>query len=63
EVKQHDALDAVSANLAIMAAGHYETEQPGVVALAERLREALPTVTFDVFEPSVGTHGRAFHVG
>ncbi|MDX2064772.1 MAG: Nif3-like dinuclear metal center hexameric protein, partial [Fimbriimonadaceae bacterium] len=43
EVKQHDALDAVSANLAIMAAGHYETEQPGVVALAERLREALPT--------------------
>jgi hypothetical protein len=62
EVKQHHALESTESGLAIMAAGHYETEQPGVETLAAQLRLALPNLTVDVFAPSPGEHGRAFHL-
>jgi dinuclear metal center YbgI/SA1388 family protein len=58
EVKQHVALEAVESGLAMIAAGHYATEQPGVVALAEAMREHLPQIRWDVFEPRPGDGGR-----
>jgi len=58
EVKQHKALEAVEAGVAMIAAGHYATEQPGVEALAFELGKLLPEVGFEVFEPEPGTAGR-----
>ncbi|MCC7230611.1 MAG: Nif3-like dinuclear metal center hexameric protein [Fimbriimonadaceae bacterium] len=58
EVKQHIALEAASENFALIAAGHYATEQPGCVALAERMGKALGGIQWLVYEPDPGTHGR-----
>lgn len=58
EVKQHVALEAVESGLAMIAAGHYATEQPGVVALAEAMRDQLPEISWNVFEPAPGEGGR-----
>lgn len=58
EVKQHVALEAVESGMAMIAAGHYATEQPGVVALAEAMHERLPGVAWEVFEPEAGEAGR-----
>jgi len=33
----HDMLDADALGLAVLAAGHYETEKPGMQTLADRL--------------------------
>lgn len=50
DVGHHDFLDADMLGLAVIDAGHYETERPGMVALAERLgrmyREESLTVEF-----------------
>lgn len=59
EVKHHHAVEASEAGFALVQAGHYETEQPGMVALAERLAGLLPEVAWLVHEPMKGFGGRA----
>jgi len=39
--KHHDVLNAVDLGLAVIDAGHFETEKPGMVALAEKLAADL----------------------
>ena len=58
EVKQHVALEAVESGSAIIAAGHYATEQPGCVALRDRMAQAMPEVDWLLFEPQPGEAGR-----
>lgn len=41
--------DALSLPMALVAAGHYETEQPICDFLAKRLQSQFPDVTFEVF--------------
>ena len=60
EVKQHVALEASESGLCVVSAGHYATEQPGVVALAERIKSHVLDVDWHVFEPNPGMHGRPF---
>ena len=38
DTKHHDILDANAYGLAIIDAGHFETERPGMIAMAERLK-------------------------
>ncbi len=63
EVKQHNGLEAMESGFAIAAAGHYATEQPGVVWLRERLAESVPEVEWVIFEPVAGTAGRPWSLG
>lgn len=58
EVKQHIAVEAGESGLAMIAAGHYATEQPGCAALRNRLAEAIPDVEWVLFEPEPGQAGR-----
>lgn len=39
DTKHHDILDANAYGLAVIDAGHFETERPGMIAIAERLKE------------------------
>ncbi len=41
EAKYHDMLDANAAGLAMIEAGHFETEKPGMVDLTERLQKTF----------------------
>ena len=41
DTKHHDLLDAGALGLAMIDAGHFETEKPGMVALAERLAKTF----------------------
>jgi dinuclear metal center YbgI/SA1388 family protein len=61
EIRQNVALEASDSGLAIMSGGHYATEQPGVVALAQALAERLPQIEWHVFEPTPGFAGRPNH--
>ena len=45
EIRFHDALDAQSRDIALVAPGHYATERPGVEDLAERLAAEFPALT------------------
>lgn len=58
EVRQHNALEAAESGLALIAAGHYATEQPGVVALRDRMVAACPEVQWTVYAPEPGAAGR-----
>jgi dinuclear metal center YbgI/SA1388 family protein len=58
EIKQHVALEAQESGLALACCGHYATEQPGVVALRDRLAATVPEVTWHLFEPAIGSSGR-----
>jgi dinuclear metal center YbgI/SA1388 family protein len=58
EVKQHVALEAAESGFALIAAGHYATEQPGCVALAKKMAKVFPDVEWSVFEPEPGSAGR-----
>ena len=60
EVKQHNALEASESGFAVIAAGHYATEQPGAVELCRRLGKAVDDVEWTVFEPAKGFAGRPF---
>lgn len=42
ELRFHDLLRAEAAGLAVVVAGHYATERPGVEVLAQRLQAAFP---------------------
>jgi hypothetical protein len=57
EVRQHDAVGAGESGLAILAAGHYATEHPGIVRLGELVAERMG-VELVAFEPSIGEAGR-----
>jgi dinuclear metal center YbgI/SA1388 family protein len=58
EVKQNVALDAAESGLAIVAAGHFATEQPGMAELCRRLKARCPEVTWTLYEPEPGLGGR-----
>jgi dinuclear metal center YbgI/SA1388 family protein len=60
EVKQHNALEASESGFALISAGHYATEQPGVVSLCARLKSAVADVEWSVFAPEAGVAGRPF---
>ena len=52
EVKQHVAVEAAESGFALVAAGHYATEQPGVEALRDRMAEVCPAVDWRLFVPA-----------
>ncbi|MGV3617001.1 MAG: Nif3-like dinuclear metal center hexameric protein [Fimbriimonas sp.] len=58
EVKQHVALEASESGMCILSSGHYATEQPGVLALRDRLAESLPDVEWTAYTPPPGIAGR-----
>jgi dinuclear metal center YbgI/SA1388 family protein len=58
EVKQHIAVEAAESGFALIAAGHYATEQPGVVALRDRMAKACTTIDWKLFAPPHGFAGR-----
>lgn len=60
EVKQHVALEASEGGFAIIAAGHYATENPGTRGLKESLQKLVPELNWVFFEPEPGTSGRPF---
>ncbi|MDR3052084.1 MAG: Nif3-like dinuclear metal center hexameric protein [Oscillospiraceae bacterium] len=48
ECRYHHALDAVSMGLHVLEAGHWATEQPGALALAQGLQSRLHALQYDV---------------
>lgn len=58
EVPHHVSVEAAEAGFALVAAGHYATEQPGAAALAERMAVAMPEVSFLLHTPDRGRGGR-----
>ncbi|MGI6705293.1 MAG: Nif3-like dinuclear metal center hexameric protein [Clostridia bacterium] len=55
DVKYHDAQDAKAMGLAIIDAGHYETERPVIPSLINRLQNEFVALQYniDVIESSV----------
>jgi dinuclear metal center YbgI/SA1388 family protein len=60
DVQQHNAVEAVENGVALISAGHFATEHPGCVRLAEKLGQLLPDVEWLVYEPAKGFSGRPF---
>jgi dinuclear metal center YbgI/SA1388 family protein len=58
ECAHHHGRDAAETGFCVIEAGHYHTEHPGMVVLCERLRQAMPSASFDVYEPAKGRCGR-----
>ena len=58
ECAHHQGRDAAETGFCIIEAGHYHTEHPGMVALCDRLKEAIPAASFEVYEPAKGRCGR-----
>lgn len=58
EVKQHVAVEASESGFAIVAAGHYATEQPGVEDLRDKMAEVCGGVDWRLFVPQPGQAGR-----
>ncbi|MBR1810832.1 MAG: Nif3-like dinuclear metal center hexameric protein [Clostridia bacterium] len=52
EAKYHEFLDAQAIGLAILAAGHFETEEPAMEALRRRLARDFPEIMFEKFSPA-----------
>jgi putative NIF3 family GTP cyclohydrolase 1 type 2 len=48
-VRHHHTWEAWARDVVLLEGGHAETEQPGVVRLAERLREYLAPRNVEVF--------------
>lgn len=48
DTKHHDILDANALGLAIIDAGHFETEKPGMEALADKLKQSYSGVGIEV---------------
>ncbi len=57
EIPQSDALEGIEAGLMMVAAGHYHTENPGMVRMCELLGARL-RVEAAFFEPESGAFGR-----
>lgn len=49
----HDFLDAEHLGITLIAAGHFETENPVIPALAEKLRDAFPEVEVEVLSQKI----------
>ncbi len=60
EIKQHIAVEATESGMTLVAAGHYQTEQPGTAELHNRMSAALPEIEWYLFTPPAGLHGRPF---
>ncbi len=60
EVKHHISQAATNAGLAIVAGGHYATENPGMREMANQLKLRLPSLEVTHFEPPAGLFGRPF---
>jgi dinuclear metal center YbgI/SA1388 family protein len=50
DTKHHDILDAAEMGLAIIDAGHFPTEKPGMVALTERLKQTFSGMEIEYVE-------------
>lgn len=48
EVKHHHALEAAASGVVMLEAGHHETEQPGIFALADALQTWINEVQYSV---------------
>jgi dinuclear metal center YbgI/SA1388 family protein len=57
ECRHHEGVEAAESGFGIIEAGHYHTEQPGMIALAGRLSDAV-SAEFVVYEPPPGRCGR-----
>ena len=57
ELRHHEAVEAAESGFALIDAGHYGTEQPGVRELNNRLAAAMNDVQFHCFEPAQGLGG------
>jgi len=62
ECPQHVALDAFDNGFAIVASGHFATENPGAKALCARLSGEFPQVRWEFYEPLPGQDGRPLFV-
>ncbi|MDR3689154.1 MAG: Nif3-like dinuclear metal center hexameric protein [Fimbriimonas sp.] len=60
EVKQHIAVEASESGMTLIAAGHYQTEQPGCARLNERMANLLPEIEWLLYVPDSGLSGRPF---
>lgn len=58
ECPQHAALEASDSGFAILASGHFATENPGAKALHRALSSELPEVAWEFYEPERGFCGR-----
>ena len=58
EVKQHVAVEATESDFALIAAGHYATENPGSKELRNRLASAMPEIEWLFYDPRPGFSGR-----
>ena len=56
DVSHHEFLDAKALGLTIIAAGHFETENPVVAVLAEKLKENFETEVVIIEQPSPVTY-------
>ena len=59
EVRHDRAIEAAESGLALLACGHYATENPGCGTLAKALERELPGMKWHWFQPDVGLAGRS----
>jgi hypothetical protein len=60
EVKQHIAVEATESGMTMIAAGHFQTENPGCTQLRDRMEKAIPEIQWLMFTPVPGLSGRPF---
>ncbi len=58
EIKHDQALSALLENFPVIQAGHFATEQPGMIELNKRLKANFKDISVSTFEPSMGQCGR-----
>lgn len=58
EVKHHVSVEAGWADFPILAAGHFATENPGMLRLAEILKSKHPEIDWQFHQPTPGHSGR-----
>lgn len=56
EVKHHEILDACEFDIAVICAGHFETEVPSMRVLTEKLQKQFPEITFILSEQTSPIH-------
>lgn len=58
EIKHHVAIEASHEGLLMVQAGHFATEHPGMVAMADKLKSCFDTFGVQSFSPEPGFGGR-----
>jgi dinuclear metal center YbgI/SA1388 family protein len=58
EIKHYVALEAATKGMCMIAAGHFATENPGMIQMRETLSQRLPGIEWLSFEPSIGSAAR-----